>query len=122
MFVANFIGDSNILPCTVTGSKKSEKTVKIGTMNIKKKYITSANGVASALIRPEHIRLHRSKKASSLTGTINKATYVGSKIEYSVLTEIGVVFVVDLSDSVEFTVGQQVYIQLPVEKLNIYGT
>lgn len=122
LFVANFIGDSNILPCTVTGSKKSEKTIKIGTMSIKKKYITSANGVASALIRPEHIRLHRSKKASSLTGTINKATYVGSKIEYSVLTEIGVVFVVDLSDSVEFTVGQQVYIQLPVEKLNIYGT
>ena len=30
LFVANFIGDSNILPCTVTGSKKSEKTIKIG--------------------------------------------------------------------------------------------
>ena len=47
LFVANFIGDSNILPCTVTGSKKSEKTIKIGTMSIKKKYITSANGAAS---------------------------------------------------------------------------
>ena len=122
LFVANFIGDPNILPCTITGSKQSEKTIKIGTINIKKKYTSSANGAASALIRPEHITLHSSKKISSLTGTIDKATYVGSKIEYYVITDIGPVFVVELSDKVEFTVGQQVYVQLLPEKLNIYST
>jgi len=122
LFVANFIGDSNILPCMVSGSKQSEKTIKIGAVSIKKKDVTSANGAASALIRPEHITLHRSKKASSLTGTIDKATYIGSKVEYNVLTDIGAIFVVDLSDKVEFTVGQQVYIQLPAEKLNIFNS
>ena len=122
LFVANFIGDSNILPCMVTGSKQSEKTIKIGAVSIKKKDVTSANGAASALIRPEHITLHSSKKASSLTGTIDKATYIGSKVEYNVLTDIGAIFVVDLSDKVEFTVGQQVYIQLPAEKLNIFSS
>ena len=122
LFVANFIGDSNILPCMVSGSKQSEKTIKIGAVSIKKKDVASANGAASALIRPEHITLHRSKKASSLTGTIDKATYIGSKVEYNVLTDIGAIFVVDLSDKVEFTVGQQVYIQLPAEKLNIFNS
>jgi len=122
LFVANFIGDSNILPCMVSGSKQSEKTIKIGAVSIKKKDVASANGAASALIRPEHITLHRSKKASSLTGTIDKATYIGSKVEYNVLTDIGAIFVVDLSDKVEFTVGQQVYIELPAEKLNIFSS
>ena len=49
-------------------------------------------------------------------------TYVGSKIEYNVITDIGPVFVVELSDKVEFTVGQQVYVQLLPEKLNIYSS
>ena len=44
------------------------------------------------------------------------------QIEYNVITDIGPVFVVELSDKVEFTVGQQVYVQLLPEKLNIFST
>ena len=121
LFVANFIGDSNILPCEVTGSKQSEKTIKLGNLSIKKPAVTSANGKASALIRPEYIKLHTKKTASSLVGTIDKATYIGSKVEYNVQTDIGMIFVVDLSDKVEFSEGQKVFIQLPAERLNIFS-
>ena len=121
LFVANFIGDSNILPCVVAGSKQSEKTIKLGNLSIKKTAVTSANGKASALIRPEHVKLSAKKTASSLVGTIDKATYIGSKVEYNVQTDIGLIFVVDLSDKVEFSESQKVFVQLPAERLNIFS-
>ena len=121
LFVANFIGDSNILSCVVAGSKQSEKTIKLGNLSIKKTAVTSANGKASALIRPEHVKLNAKKTASSLVGTIDKATYIGSKVEYNVQTDIGLIFVVDLSDKVEFSESQKVFVQLPAERLNIFS-
>ena len=120
LFVANFIGDSNILPCEVTEHNKDEKVVNLGSLKITKKGITVANGKASALIRPEYIELHTDKTENSLTGTIDKATYIGSKIEYFVETELGSVFVVINTQHQEFDVGQSVFVHFPEDKLNIY--
>lgn len=121
LFVANFIGDSNIFPCEISGTKPSQKTVNIGNLKIKKKNVSAKNGKASALIRPEYIKLSNKKAVSALRGTIDKATYIGSKVEYNVVTEIGTIFVVVLSDKQEFEVGHSVFIHFPEEKINIFS-
>lgn len=120
LFVANFIGDSNILPCEVTGSSL-EKTVQIGKTHIKKEKIKVRNGKAFALIRPEHIILSSKKTKASLKGIIEKAAYIGSKIEYTVITDVGSVFVVTSSDHQKFNVGQNAFIDFPKDKVNIFG-
>ena len=122
LFVANFIGDSNILPCTVSHSNKKEKVLTIGQVKIKKTDIGAKNGSTSALIRPEHIKLTQKETTSALAGTIEKATYVGSKIEYNVATSIGSIFVISLSDHQEFRVGENIFLKLAPEKLNILDT
>ena len=121
LFVANFIGDSNIFPCEISGTKPSQKTVNIGNLKIKKKDVSAENGKASALIRPEHIKLSNKKAVSALRGTIDKATYIGSKVEYNVVTEIGTIFVVVLSDKQEFEVGHSVFVHFPEERINIFS-
>lgn len=76
-------------------------------------------GIASALIRPEHIALNSKKIMSALAGTIDKSTYIGSKVEYNISTAIGSVFAVAQSDKQEFEVGQPVFLKFPADKLNI---
>ena len=122
LFVANFIGDSNILPCTVSHSRKKEKVLTIGQVKIKKTNVSAKNGSTSALIRPEHIKLTQKEAASTLAGTIEKATYVGSKIEYNIATSIGSIFVIALSSQQEFRAGEDIFLKLAPEKLNILDT
>ena len=119
LFVANFIGDSNILPCTVSGARNKEKVLTIGQLKIKHTDVRTRNGATSALIRPEHIKLTSKATTSALAGTIEKATYIGSKVEYNIATSVGLVFVVSLSDQQEFRVGQNIFLNLAPEKLNI---
>ena len=119
LFVANFIGDSNILPCTVSGAKNNEKVLTIGQLKIKYTDVHTKNGATSAVIRPEHIKLTSKATTSALAGTIEKATYIGSKVEYNIATSVGLVFVVSLSDQQEFRVGQNIFLNLAPEKLNI---
>ena len=119
LFVANFIGDSNILPCTISGSSKKEKVLTIGQLKIKKTDVSVKNGATSALIRPEHIKLTQKATTSSLAGTIEKATYIGSKVEYNIETSVGTVFVVSLSDQQEFGAGENIFLKLAPDKLNI---
>ena len=119
LFVANFIGDSNILPCTISRSKEKEKILTIGKLKIKKTDVPAKNGAASALIRPEHIKLTSKATTSGLAGTIEKATYIGSKVEYNIKTSVGPVFVVSLSDQPEFGSGEKIFLKLAPEKLNI---
>jgi len=119
LFVANFIGDSNVLPCVIGTTKGTETIIKIGNLKLKLNNITAQAGTASALIRPEHITLNPKKTMSALAGTIDKATYVGSKVEYNISTAIGSVFAVAQSDKQEFEVGQPVFLKFPADKLNI---
>ena len=117
--MANFIGDSNVLPCVIGTTKGTETTIKIGDLKLKLNNITTQTGIASALIRPEHIALNPKKITSALAGTIDKSTYIGSKVEYNISTAIGSVFAVAQSDKQEFEVGQPVFLKFPADKLNI---
>lgn len=119
LFVANFIGDSNILPCTISGSSRKERVLTIGKLKIKKTDVSAKNGDTSAFIRPEHIKLTQKATTSTLAGTIEKATYIGSKVEYNIETSVGTVFVVSLSDQQEFGVGENIFLKLAPEKLKI---
>ena len=46
-------------------------------------------------IRPEAIRLARSGAAEGISGSVSKAVYLGSHIEYVVQTQLGDLFVID---------------------------
>ena len=98
---------------------KKEKGLTIGQLKIKKTDVSVKNGATSALIRPEHIKLTQKATTSSLAGTIEKATYIGSKVEYNIETSVGTVFVVSLSDQQEFGAGENIFLKLAPEKLNI---
>ena len=108
LFVANFVGDTNILPCIVEQKNPSSKIIKIADFTTQCENTDLKDGTGSALIRPEHVHLNHNVSKTDLQGTITKATYVGSKMEYTVATTVGNIFVIKNSNENEFSEGQLV--------------
>ncbi len=94
-FVADFIGDANIVEGTVLGSGGETANVRIGSLELELPCRSAAAGPAKIAIRPEAIRLSAGDHGAGMRGTVRKATYLGNHLEYTIETEIGQLFVSD---------------------------
>jgi spermidine/putrescine ABC transporter ATP-binding subunit len=86
-FVADFIGDANVLPCQVVGQHDDGFTIcRMGFGLTVHCATTGARpGAAVLLIRPEEIELSQaSDEAGVLRGTVTKVAYMGAFQEYRV--------------------------------------
>jgi iron(III) transport system ATP-binding protein len=70
--------------------------VRLGDCEIDVANATAADGEATLAIRPESIVVERPADAgvNSLAGTIAKASYLGTHMEYSIDTAAGVLFAI----------------------------
>jgi iron(III) transport system ATP-binding protein len=91
-FVADFIGEANIIPCTITAVKDGKATVKIAEYKISLPARGLAKGEARLAVRPNRIRLAAAKAKGGFPGMLRKATYVGSHWEYTVESPAGPLF------------------------------
>ncbi len=89
-FVANFIGKANFIDGIYKGKDGSAALVDLGGNTMKIPMPGAMPGVevgkaCCLTVRPESIQLTKdSKESGALTGTISRATYYGTKIEYEV--------------------------------------
>jgi putative spermidine/putrescine transport system ATP-binding protein len=86
-FVAEFLGDINILPLSATSAISGGTQAKCGEATIR---VAAAAGTptASLAIRPEHMVLHadRPTAGNALPVTVDSVTYLGSVTRLSVKT------------------------------------
>jgi iron(III) transport system ATP-binding protein len=94
LFVADFIGDSNIVDAEVVSINGEHAEVRLGALTLQLPARGVGKGPAKLAIRPETISVGTAGSANGLPGKIVKAAYLGSHMEYSVATEIGVLFVI----------------------------
>ena len=106
VFVADFIGDANLVEAEVRGVEGDTATVSIGTVEIELPARDIAPGPAKVAIRPESV--HLSDPGNGLAGEIVKAAYLGDHLEYTVSTPVGELFVIDNSVEAPRTVGSSV--------------
>ncbi|MDR7523780.1 MAG: ABC transporter ATP-binding protein [Armatimonadota bacterium] len=104
-FVADFIGEANLLPAVV-----EEGAVRVGGYRFAYRQDGVAPGPATLMVRPEAIRVLRD--GEGLPGRIRSAFFMGTYADYIVETEVGEVSVAD-AQSVEamYSVGQTVRLQ-----------
>ncbi|MEZ5780394.1 MAG: ABC transporter ATP-binding protein [Rhizobiaceae bacterium] len=107
-FVADFIGEANILPCEVLEVDANTATVKLGPITLRVPSAHSAVGTAKLAVRPNRIQVAASGTPDTLPGRLAKAVYVGSHLELVVETELGNVFVVTPDVDAVVTPGQDV--------------
>ncbi len=94
-FVADFIGDANLVEAEIVGVNGALASVRIGPLLRELPHRGLRPGPAHVALRPETIGLFPERRNDALAGEVVKATYLGSHIEYTVRTELGDLFVID---------------------------
>ena len=94
VFVADFIGDANIVDAEIAAIDGEVATVRIGPVEVHLPRRTFSPGPATVAIRPECVGLEPARTDSGIRGTVAKAVYLGSHMEYSVETALGELFVI----------------------------
>jgi iron(III) transport system ATP-binding protein len=98
-FVADFIGEANLLPVELEGADRSGVRARLGSMVLTVPNGAPTVGPATLIVRPEAIRIQSAEGASlpagALPGQVRRAAYLGAATEYSVDTAVGLVMVSD---------------------------
>jgi iron(III) transport system ATP-binding protein len=92
-FVADFIGEANLLPAVV-----EEGAVRVGAYRVAYRQDGIGSGPATLMVRPEAIRVR--PDGEGLPGRIRSASFMGTVADYLVDTEVGEISVAD-PDSVD---------------------
>ncbi len=94
VFIADFMGEANILPCEVELLEGSDALVKLGSQRYRVRSNGVQPGAAQLSVRPQFITLHEAG-IGALQGEVTHSTWLGDHIEYEVATELGSLFIVD---------------------------
>ncbi|NVD42120.1 ABC transporter ATP-binding protein [Ensifer sp. HO-A22] len=93
-FIADFMGEANVLSCEITASDAGLATIRIGGLEHRLPSRNARPGPSKLAVRPNAVTLTPATGAA-LPGTISTAAYLGGHIEYEVETQNGLLFVVD---------------------------
>jgi len=111
-FVADFIGEANLLPCQVVSVADGRAEVRAGPLGRSFDARGLGPGPARIAVRPSRIALADAGAPGSVPGRLVKATYVGSRMEYLVATDLGEVFVTSEEVDGAFAAGAEVGLRL----------
>ncbi len=111
LFVADFIGDANIVDAEIRSIENDGKTanVDIGGVSVKLPARGLPVGAVKVAIRPEALNLVAAKPGrEAMKGEVRKATYLGNHLEFVVDTGLGELFAVDSNISLGIKSGESV--------------
>lgn len=115
-FVANFIGESNVITGTL-GGRGDNKVVSFGDAVVelpRNDRTDHADGPVSLSLRPEVIKIvaENDGGAETLSGVIKQNAYMGPVIEYTIETEAGLLFTRAPAYAGVFETGEKVCVRV----------
>jgi iron(III) transport system ATP-binding protein len=105
-FVADFIGEANLIACKIENVIGDKAEISIGNYRYTLPSRGMSAGPATVAVRPSRVRLYSEATADMIAASIAKATYVGGHMEYTVKTPFGSLFAVSGNVDEPFAVGQ----------------
>ena len=111
LFVADFVGDSNLLDVEVISAGEKTVTVRLGPAEFTlPRHGATVTGAGKLMVRPNSVSLHRQPGPGTLKARVAKAAYIGKHMEYSVETPAGEVFVIDAVRADGWKTGDDVHV------------
>jgi iron(III) transport system ATP-binding protein len=114
-FVADFIGDANIVPAVIERRQGEMAFVRLGPLVLMLPHRGAVEGAAELSVRPQSLLLAPGAAATdALPGRISKAAYLGSHMEYWVVADglAKELFVIAPDVATPFAPGAEVAIRL----------
>src|SRR4051794_5738983 len=98
-FVADFIGDANLVSAELIEECGARALVRLGPVDLDLPRRGARRGPVTLAVRAESISLHAERPSvPALPGCVVKAAYLGKHHEYTVKTAVGALFVIDHSE------------------------
>jgi iron(III) transport system ATP-binding protein len=110
LFVADFIGDANVIDAELVSASGSDGLVRVGSTELTLPRRGTSPGKVKLAIRPDAMRLSDNVVAGGLRGTVKKVSYLGRVHEYTIATPIGELFMVEPGRSPARSKGSEVTI------------
>jgi iron(III) transport system ATP-binding protein len=112
-FVADFIGDANLVIAELVEERGERALVRLGTLDLDLARRGAHRGPVTLALRSESLRLHATRPdAPALPGRVAKASYLGKHREYTVETPLGALFVIDPTGQSVLSPGADAWITL----------
>ncbi|MBB3019210.1 iron(III) transport system ATP-binding protein [Microvirga lupini] len=116
LFVADFIGDANIITGDLASIAGPTAQVRIGGLSLQLPHRGASQGPVKLAARPDAILLDETVQTGSLAGTVRKASYLGTQVEYDVESPIGDLFVVQYGRKEVIVPGTPVSISFATQR------
>jgi iron(III) transport system ATP-binding protein len=111
LFVADFIGDANILDGEVVSHTGPTARVRVGAIEIHAACQGAIRGAVKLVIRPDAIIVSAARpNTPALAGRIVKAAYIGKHMEYTVEVGAARLFVIDGATAAPLIAGSDVFL------------
>ena len=120
-FVANFIGESNVIKAELA-LKEGKGIITLGEaeINLGNRIVENRPGKIQLSLRPEMFRLRTEGDVQvDIKGTISHSSYMGPVIEYLISTPIGELFTTASANETQYRAGDEIYLHLRPEELII---
>ena len=110
-FVADFIGDANLVAAELVEERGERALVRLGQLDLELPRRGARKGPVTLALRAESMTLHNARpNAPAFPGQVSKASYLGKHREYSIETPLGMFFVIDRSDMGLLPPGSEVWL------------
>ena len=111
-FVANFIGDANVVTAKIINKHSNSYDLNIAEMNLTVHSDMELNKTVSVALRPEKILIDRAKTDNCIHAKVNNASFVGNSYQYILNSAAGKLYVISGETNNIFKVGEEVYLNL----------
>ena len=109
-FVANFIGDANIVKAQIETRNENNYDIHFGGIQMKIASNFDLKDSVSIALRPEKIEIIKEKTNNCIAAKIINASYVGSCYQYIVSSSVGELFIVSNETINHFKLNEEVFV------------
>ncbi len=117
-FIADFIGDANLVACEVEKTAKGTATALLDGQRYSVPSPDIAPGAAQMVLRPHALNL-AAPGQPGLKGEVTYAAYLGKEIQYTVETDVGSLFIISPVQAEPFKQGDAVSVGIVADHARI---
>ena len=118
-FIADFIGDANLVACEVQSSKEGLAEIELEGHRFRVPNEGAQSGAAQMVLRPHHVRLSRKKTSEGFEGSVAYASYLGNQIQYTIDSPLGELFVISDLSAAPHSLGDTVWISFDAAQMRL---
>ena len=118
-FVANFIGDANVMNAKIDNKEGDSYKISLAEMKVNVSTNENLSENIPVAIRPEKIKINKNKIENCINAKVTNASFVGSNYQYIVSSKIGKIYIVSNDMENVYSVNDEVFLSFDDKEVKI---